>query len=127
MTIIIDSVSFDVPIIELSESCDFLDKFAQRTADGVLHRELIGTYHNQQLRIGRPMTASEKTAYPLFWAKLTEAIEFHTVTVPDSDGVPFTFTAYFSSVKRQLRKWKPLTTDWTEITVNFIAQSPKAT
>jgi len=125
--ITIDSVSYDVPIISLDETCEFLDKFAERTADGVLHRELIGTYHNQRLEIGRPITASEKAAYPLFWAKLTEATEFHTVTVPDADGVPFTFVAYFSSVRRQIKKWKPLTTHWASITVNFIAQSPRAT
>jgi len=127
MTITIDSVTYDVPIIDLSESCDFLDKFAERTEDGVLHRELIGTYHNQQIKFGQPTTASERAAYTLLWEKLTEADEFHTVTVPDEDGVDFTFTAYFSNVKRHLKKWYGSKTYWKEMTVNFIAQSPKAT
>ncbi len=127
MTIIIDSITYDVPIVELTETCDFLDKFAERTADGVLHRELIGTYSNQQIRFGAPMTDSQRADYPLLWAKLIEAEEFHTVTVPDSDGVPFTFTAYFSNVKRSLKKWTSTTTKWKDITVNFIAQSPRAT
>jgi hypothetical protein len=61
------------------------------------------------------------------WSKLTEAVEFHTVTVPDTDGVDFTFTAYFSSVSRKLRKWNDGTTKWRGMTVNFTAQSPKAT
>jgi len=127
MSIIIDSVTYDVPLTDLTESCDFLDKFAERTEDGVLHRELIGTYHNQQLKFGQPFTAAEKTAYPLLWAKLTEAEEFHTVTVPDADGAPFTFLAYVSGVKRVLKKWNSTKTVWKEITVNFTAQSPKAT
>jgi len=126
MTIIIDSISYDVPIVDLSESCDFLDKFAERTADGILHRELIGTYLNQQIKFGEPMTAAEKTAYPLLWAKLKEATEFHTVTVPDIDGVDFTFTAYFSNVKRSIKKWNSANTRWREMTVNFTAQSPAA-
>lgn len=124
MTIVIDGTSYNVPIIDVSETCDFLDKYAERTLDGVLHRELIGTFHNQQIRFGTP---DDMTQYALLWAKLTEATEFHTVTVPDSDGVDFTFTAYFSNVTRQLRKWKTGQTKWREMTVNFIAQGPKAT
>ena len=126
MSIIIDTVTYDVPILELSESCDFLDKYAERTEDGVLHRELIGTFHNQQIKFGQPLTSAERTAYAALWAKLTEAEEFHTVTVPDADGVPFTFTAYFSNVKRQIKKWGSSKTYWKEMTVNFVAQSPKA-
>lgn len=126
MTITIDSITYDVPIIDVSESCDFLDKYAERTEDGVLHRELIGTFHNQQIKFGQPTTAAQRTAYTALWAKLTEAEEFHTVTVPDADGVDFTFTAYFSNVKRQIKKWNSTKTYWKEMTVNFIAQSPKA-
>lgn len=124
MSITIDGTTYDVPVVEVSETCDFLDKYAERTLDGVLHRELIGTYHNQQIRFGSPDDMSE---YHDLWDKLTEAEEFHTVTVPDSDGVDFTFTAYFSNVTRKLRKWKSGTTKWREMTVNFIAQGPKAT
>jgi len=124
MTITIDSVTYDVPIISIEETCDFLDKYAERTDDGILHRELIGTYHNQKIVFGSP---NDLTQWYLLWAKLTEAEEFHTVTVPDSDGVNFTFTAYFANVSRQLRKWTGTKTHWRNLTVNFIAQGPKAT
>lgn len=124
MTITIDSTTYDVPVVDLVETCDFLDKYAERTLDGVLHRELIGTYHNQQIKFGSP---SDMTEYALLWSKLTEATEFHTVTVPDTDGVDFTFTAYFSNVTRRLRKWKSGETKWRGMAVNFTAQGPKAT
>lgn len=127
MTIIIDSVTYDVPIVALDETCDFLDKYAERTADGILHRELIGTYFNQKIQFGSPVSAAEKAAYTALWAVLSSPTEFHTVTVPDDDGVPFTFTAYFSNVKRSLRKWKADETYWKGMTVNFIAQSPAGT
>jgi hypothetical protein len=124
MTIIIDGITYDVPLIDVEETCDFLDKYAERTEDGVLHRELIGTFHNQTISFGSP---NDMTDYSLLWAKLTEATEFHTVTVPDADGADFTFTAYFSQVKRRIRKWKPTKTTWREMSVKFTAQSPKAT
>jgi hypothetical protein len=125
--ITIDSISYDVPVVDLAETCDFLDKYAERTEDGILHRELIGTYHNQQIKFGQPTNEVEKLAYTALWTKLTEASEFHTVTVPDEDGVDFTFTAYFSSVKRTLKKWMTTKTYWKEMTVNFIAQAPRNT
>ena len=127
MTITIDSISYDVPIVSISETCDFLDKFAERTVDGILHRELIGTYHNQRIVFGNPVTTAQITAFYSLWEKLTEATEFHTVTVPDETGTDFTFTAYFSNVTRELEKWMSGKTKWRNITVNFIAQSPKAT
>lgn len=124
MTIVIDGTTYAVPVIAIDETCEFLDKFAERTQDGILHRELIGTFHNQKIQFGSP---ADMTAYNALWAKLTEAEEFHTVTVPDADGVDFTFTAYFSNVTRSLRKWDGNKTTWRGMTVNFVAQGPKAT
>jgi len=125
--IIIDDTEYDVPIISLNESCDFLDKFAERNLNGKLHRELIGCYFNQQIRFGAPTSAEQAEDYADLWDKLTEPTEFHTVTVPDTDGVDFTFTAYFSNVKRSFVKWNESKTYWKEMTVNFIAESPART
>lgn len=122
--ITIDGVDYDVPLIALDETCDFLDKYAERTQDGVLHRELIGCYFNQQIQFA---TGASPTEYAALWLKLTEPVEFHTVTVPDTDGVDFTFIAYFSNVKRSLRKWTDAKTFWQKLVVNFIAQSPART
>jgi hypothetical protein len=113
-----------VPLIDLDETCDFLDKFAERTMDGVLHRELIGCYFNQKIRFGTTTSTAELAR---LWLKLTEPVEFHTVTVPDSDGVGYTFTAYFANVTRSLRKVKAAKTFWKSLTVNFIAQAPART
>ena len=124
--ITIDGTTYDVPIVSLDESCDFLDKYAERTEDGILHRELIGCYFNQQIQFGTPST-SQLADYAAIWLKLTEPVEFHTVTVPDTDGVDFTFTAYFSGVKRSSRKWTAAQAFWKTLTVNFIAQSPART
>ena len=124
MSITIDGTTYDVPIVELDETINFLDKFAERTEDGVLRRELIGTYHNQKIVFG---DISDKTEYALLWAKLGEAVEFHNVTVPDEDGVDFSFSAYFSNVTRKIRRWTDTNTTWRAITVNFTAQAPRNT
>lgn len=120
MTIIIDGTSYDVPVIEVTRSADFLDKYAERTEDGILHRELIGVYYNYQIKFGSTTDTAEYTA---LWDKLTEAVEFHEVTVPDEAG-DYTFTAYFSSVRDRLRKQRAEANYWNNLTANFTAQEP---
>ncbi len=123
MTIIIDSVTYDIPVMSIIRRADFLDKYAERTEDGVLHRELIGVYFNYQIKFGQSLDTAE---YAALWLKLTEPEEFHTVTVPDEDG-SYTFTAYFSNVGDELRKQKGASNFWKSLTVNFTAQSPART
>ena len=115
--ITIDGVTYNVPVISLTRRADFLDKYAERTEDGVLHRELIGVYFNYQIQFGSTTDVDE---YAALWDKLTEPEEFHTVVVPDAGS----FTAYFSNVGDTLRKDKDAQVFWKSLTVNFIAQSP---
>ena len=121
--ITIDGVSYDVPVISIKRRADFLDKYAERTEDGKLHRELIGVYFNYQIQFGRTTNVTE---YAALWGKLTEAEEFHTVTVPDESG-DYTFTAYFSNVGDELLKKKLIGNFWKNLTVNFVAQEPART
>lgn len=122
----IDGIAYDVPILSLKRKAEFLDKYAERTEDGVLHRELIGVYYNYELTFGR---TADLTEYATLWAKLTEADEFHQVSVPDFDGLggQYTFQAYFAGVSDELRKESSTETFWKNLTVNFIAQSPAIT
>ena len=122
--IIIDGVTYDVPVISIARKAEFLDKFAERTEDGILHRELIGVYFNYQLKFGQ--SSNNVADYAALWVKLTEATEFHEVTVPDESG-DFTFQAYFSNVADEFKKTKGAVNFWKSLTVNFIAQSPAVT
>lgn len=122
--IIIDGITYDVPVKRIRRAADILDKYAERTEDGILHRELIGVYFNYQLELGRTTNTTE---YAALWLKLTEPVEFHTVTVPDEDATPLTFTAYFANVSDELRKETDVKTFWQDLTVNFISKSPTRT
>ncbi len=122
--IIIDGITYDVPVKRIRRAADFLDKYAERTEDGVLKRELIGVYFNYQLELGRTTNTTE---YAALWLKLTEPVEFHEVTVPDEDAAPLTFTAYFAGVSDELRKETDVKTFWQDLTVNFISESPTRT
>jgi hypothetical protein len=116
----IDGISYDIPVMKIVRRADFLDKYAERTEDGNLTRKLIGVYFNYQLTLGATNNTEE---YSRLWNKLTEPVEFHTVTVPDESG-DYTFTAYFSNVGDEMFKQRNGKNYWKNLTVNFIAQAP---
>jgi len=118
--VIIDNQTYQVPVISMKRKAEFLDKYAERTADGQLHRELIGVFFNYQIQFGRASVSE----YHRLWDKLTEPQEFHTVTVPDEDGF-FTYKAYFSNVGDEFQFVKGSQTRMmSNLTVNCIAQKP---
>ena len=117
--IVIDGEQFKIDVLSVKRSADFLDKYAERLANGHLRRELIGVYFNYKLQFGPGLDRKE---YARLWDKLTEPVEFHEVTVPDEDG-DYTFTAYFSNVGDELLRKKAEKNYWKNLTANFIARS----
>lgn len=116
----VDGQRFNIDVLEVVRKADFLDKYAERTEDGGLERELIGVYFNYQLKLGSGASRSE---YARLWNKLTEPEEFHTVVVPDENG-DYTFTAYFSNVGDRLLRQAGSRNYFTDLTVNFTAKAP---
>lgn len=118
--VVVDGSVYNIGVRKLTRTADFLDKYAERLENGDLERELIGVYFNYKLELEPGFDRAE---YSRFWKKLTEPVEFHTVTVPDEDG-DFTFTAYFSNVADELLLKRAERNYWKNLTVNFIAKSP---
>lgn len=119
--ITIDDTVYNIKVVSLKRTADFLDKMAERTADGNLTRQLIGVFYNYELTLAPGM---DTVAYQTFWTAITAPEEFHTVLVPDADGVPYSFSAYFAGVSDELRKDYANKTYWANLTINFIAQAP---
>ena len=116
----IDGIGSKIDVLSVKRTADFLDKYAERTENGDLERELIGVYFNYKLQLGPGVDRAE---YARMWDKLTEPVEFHEVTVPDEDG-DYTFTAYFSNVADELLRKVAEKNYWKNLTVNFIAKKP---
>ena len=118
-TITIDAVTYDVPLIEVARKIDKLYKFAERTADGVLHAELVGVYYNYTLAAG--MSAHNATDYNSLITKLATAATSYSVTIT---GV--TFNAYFANIQDVLIK-DTGTPYYRGLTFDVIAISPAVT
>jgi len=118
--IIIDDVEYDVPIISMRRTAAVLDKYAERTADGILHREIIGVYYNYYLEFG---TITDMQKYAAVWYKLTAPQEFHTIKLEDEEGM-YEFKAYIAGVKDEFVNVKGTRRYIKKLTANFIAQEP---
>ena len=90
----IDGAEYQVAIVSpMQRTGDILDLTANRTEDGVLHREVIGTYYNYTLGILAP---NNPQLYQEVWWKLTEPVASHQVQLPYQTSA---FEGYFSSCK----------------------------
>lgn len=125
MSITIDGVVYSTPILKLNRSFAFLDKFAERTADGSLQRELIGTYYNYDLTFG--MSANGVSAYAALYLKVSEPAEFHTVSIPGENGGA-SWEAYIGPGKDEIaRLQKDGVNYYRGLTFPIIARSPART
>lgn len=123
MSITIDGTTYDVPIKTLKRKAEFLDKYAERTEDGVLHRELIGTYYNYELQAG--MSANNSTDYAALWVKLTEPVASHSIVLPDESGT-LTFDCYFAGISDDVDR-TGATNYFRNLSFSVIAVSPART
>lgn len=89
----IDNKVYKVAIVELKRKADILDKSAYRSEDGVLHREVIGTYHNYSLKIG---VINNEQLYNELFDVLSAPVASHRVEFPHDH---YAYDAYFSSVQ----------------------------
>ena len=121
----VDGIHFDIPMVSLKRNADFLDKYAERTEDGEMHRELIGVYYNYTLTAGTSSDFGD-TDYDAFWDKMTEPAEFHEISLPTRDGY-YTFIGYISSVSDEYKRILSNEAEFTGFTCKFTAKRPART
>ena len=120
--LIIDNIEYPVAIVGLGRKGDILDLTANRTEDGVLHREVIGTFYNYTLNIIAP---NDKALYESLWWKLTEPVASHQIQLPYQ---PEAFEGYFGSCKDDVKLIdKNGTFIGTGISCNLVATRPART
>lgn len=116
----IDGEIFNVKVlVGLKRNADFLDKYANRTDDGDLKRELIGVYFNYKSVSFEKQTDNNYSEYNKLYNKLTEPEEFHDINIAG-----FEFKAYFSNVNDEMYLYKNGKPYYKGLTVNFTAKKP---
>ena len=120
--LIIDNVEYPVAIVSLERKGDILDLTANRTEDGVLHRDVIGTYYNYTLEMIAP---TDPALYERLWWVLTAPVASHQVKLPYQSEA---FQGYFGSCKDNVKLIDPNGRFiGTGISCNLVATRPART
>lgn len=97
----IDDEYFDIPLVSIKRTADFLEKYAERNEAGTVLIETIGVYYNYTVKVGY---IESSTMYKKLFETLTNPNKrFHTVKLPDGANW-FTFYGYFSSISDEISK-----------------------
>lgn len=120
--IYIDGTYYDVPLVAIKRTGDFLDKYANRLEDGDLQRELIGVYFNYQVSFGVMDTDTHED----LWDKLSEPVPFHEITVPSGSGT-YTYTGYVSGLSDEVLKIYDDYVQMQNLTFKMTAKKPART
>lgn len=122
--IIIDGDEFDIPIVSLKGQADMLDKYAERTVDGILHRELIGVYDNYEIQFASSYRNSP--AYSDLWFKVTEPVPWHMVKFPTIFG-DREIEGYFANTSHEVVRQKDGVTYWKGLSTSFVSRRKRPT
>jgi hypothetical protein len=117
--LIIDTVIYQVPILQLKRKANILDKYAYRSEDGVLHREVIGTFYNYSLKIG---IVNDTALYNRLFDVLSAPVVSHSVELPHDH---ISFKGYFSSVEDEVLRLTDDGAVYKELTCNLTAMVPR--
>lgn len=116
----IDGIEFRIPLLSLKREAEFLEKYAERTEDGDLKRELIGVYYHYDLSIG---IVEDDLTYQQLYDKLTEPVEYHDFVLPTTSG-QYSFRGYVSSVTDEIEKIYSDTAKFSGLSCRFTARKP---
>lgn len=99
--LIIDGITYNIPLVSIKRTADFLEKYAERTEDGDIKIETIGIYKNYTINIG---LIDDVGTYDKLFDHITDCTNrFHHVSLPDASK-QFDFYGYFSSISDEVEK-----------------------
>ena len=99
--LIIDGTTYNIPLVSIKRTLDFLEKYAERSEDGDVQIETIGLYKNYTISIG---LIDDAKLYDQLIEHITDCENrFHHVILPDASK-QFDFYGYFSNIKDEVEK-----------------------
>lgn len=122
----VDGKNYNVSVVSVDLSTEFIYKYAERTEDFNLNYELGAVYHNQSLTFGVETSANQDFVdlYKLLSTKSTiDNGTGHNVEIWTPMG-KMTFLMYPNSLQVSLKHDRGSKTWWSGLKVKFIAVKP---
>lgn len=121
----LNGVAYNVQVTKLTRKFSVMDSDKSgRTQNGDMYRDPIGTFYNYTMTV-EPYSG-DTAAMDAFWEAISQPVTSHVCTFPYGQNT-LTQRMYITSGEQDLRLLKPDAAYWGELTVNFIAMSPKVT
>lgn len=122
---LLDGVPYNVNVLELTRKFSVMDTDKSgRTMDGVMFRDVIGTYYNYTMTVA--VRDGDEAALDAFWNAISRPDESHACTFPYGQRT-LTQQMYVTSGSQSLQMMRENKNQWGEIQVNFIAMAPEVT
>ncbi len=119
--LIIDGTIYNIPLVSIKRTADFLEKYAERTEDGDIKIETIGIYKNYTVNIG---LIDDAGTYDALFEHITDCTNrFHHVILPDA-GKQFDFYGYFSSISDEVEKVLATGAQYKSLTWKMTSKKP---
>lgn len=122
-TFLLDGESYNVSVTKLTRKFSVLDTDKTgRTQNGEMYRDPIGTYYNYSMTVCA--RNSDEAALDAFWEAISRPDVSHVCVFPYGQET-LTQKMYVTSGEQSLRLMTEEKNYWDEISINFIAMSPK--
>lgn len=120
----VDGIEYGGIVVALQRSFEVADgENAGRTLDGVMHRDLIGTYYNFSITINTSRMSQKE--YNALYETISAPVESHNIVVPYGNTL-LTFKAYVTNgTDDLLRQYSETNRYWGNLSFNFIAMKPQ--
>ena len=120
----VDGIEYGGIVVALQRSFEVADgENAGRTLDGVMHRDLIGTYYNFSITIITSRMSQKE--YNALYETISAPVESHNIVVPYGNTL-LTFKAYVTNgTDDLLRQYSETNRYWGNLSFNFIAMKPQ--
>lgn len=120
---IMDGIEYNVNVLSLERSFTVMDSGKSgRTQNGEMYRDPIGTYYNYTMTIAE--RNGDYEALDELWEAVSQPIVSHDCVFPYNQDT-LTQKMYVTSGSQEIKRIYPNSTEWGEISLNFVAMSPK--
>lgn len=120
---LLDGTAYNVQVMSLKRSFSVKDAIQpSETQSGSIYRNPIGTYYNYTLTV-RQKDGDRESLDALFEA-ISKPVSFHACTFPFNQSM-LTQKMYVTTGSQDIKRLYENGAEWGDITINFIAQTPK--
>lgn len=120
---LLDSVAYNVRVTKLTRKFSVLDTDKTgRTQNGEMYRDIIGTFYNYSMTVEQ--RGDDVTAMDEFWEAISKPKTSHVCVFPYGQET-LTQKMYITSGEQDVVTVGRDGTVWGEMSLNFIAMSPK--